>query len=233
MGTPLLVEYYNELPNPREFHAQKRAARVRNALETFKQKVAARYSEGTLHRLLESPEVRARRAAVLALGLLGTLERSNAAVAAMLHDGDRVVRQLAEEALWSLWFGADLEANNQELQRLVALRDVAEKRAGLDGLIIRAPQFAEAYNQRAILYWSLGEWQKAVADCDKVLKLNPYHFGASSGMGQCYLQLGKARAALKAFRNALRLNPTLKGLEQTIRSLESTLGEEGRRDDKK
>ncbi len=43
----------------------------------------------------------------------------------------------------------------------------------------------------------------------------------------------KHRAALKAFRNALRLNPHMDGVAETIRALENALGEEGRRDDKK
>src|SRR5206468_1565123 len=149
VGTALLTDYYNELPDPREFQAKTKAARVRAALETFQQKVAARYTEGTLHRLLDHPQARTRRAAVLALGLLGTLERSNATVSAMLHDKDRADRQLAEEALWSFWFRADAEAHNLELQRLMALREAADKRTGLDALIAKAPQFAEAYNQRA------------------------------------------------------------------------------------
>ncbi len=43
----------------------------------------------------------------------------------------------------------------------------------------------------------------------------------------------KHRAALKAFRNALRINPYMDGVAETIRALENALGEEGRRDDKK
>jgi tetratricopeptide (TPR) repeat protein len=66
-----------------------------------------------------------------------------------------------------------------------------------------------------------------------VLKLNPYHFGAAAGMGRCYMEIGKHRAALKAFRAALRINPGLEGIEETIRALENALGEEGKKDDKK
>ena len=60
-----------------------------------------------------------------------------------------------------------------------------------------------------------------------------YHFGALSGMAQCFLKLRKPKAALKAFRQAFRINPGLEGVEETIRALEDVLGEEGRRDDKK
>jgi Tfp pilus assembly protein PilF len=59
-----------------------------------------------------------------------------------------------------------------------------------------------------------------VADCERALELNPYHFGAQSGMGQCYMKMGKPRAALRAFRQALETNPTLTHLSDTIETLE-------------
>jgi len=231
MGTALVVEYYEALPDLGDDSRLSTSARLK-ALAAFKKKVAARYTEGTLQRLLHCPNATARRAAVLALGLLGSM-RSNAGVAALLRDDDRQVRLLAGNALWSLWFRADSHANNRELQRLMALADPREALDGLGTLIKKAPSFAEAYNQRAILFFRLGEYQQSVADCAAVLKRNPYHFGAQSGMAQGYLRLKKPRAALRAFRHALRLNPGLQGVEETIRALEDVLGEEGRRDDKK
>jgi tetratricopeptide (TPR) repeat protein len=233
VATALLLEFYDELPEPKGDNPKAWEIRLRAALEKFKKKVIGRYNEGTLHRLLGSNDNRTRRAAVLALGLLGNMKDSNPAVAAMLDDEDPGVRQLAIDALWSMWFRADSEANSQELQRLLELDDREKKRDALDALIERAPHFAEAYNQRAIWFFQGEEWQKSIADCDRVLKLNPYHFGAAAGMARCYLELGKHRAALKAFRTALRINPNMEEVVDAIRALESALGEEGRRDDKK
>jgi len=232
VGTALLVEYYGALPDAGDDDRHpSRSARLK-ALASFKKKVAARYTEGTLQRLLNSPDATTRRAAVLALGLLGSM-RSNRDVADLLRDDDREVRLLATNALWSLWFRAGTDAHNRELQRLMGLADPQEALEGLDALVKKAPDFAEAYNQRAILLFRLGEYQKSVADCAAVLRLNPCHFGAQSGMAQSYMKLKKPRAALRAFRNALRINPGLEGVEETIRALEDVLGEEGRRDDKK
>ena len=70
---------------------------------------------------------------------------------------------------------------------------------------------------------------QTAADCEKVLDLNSYHFGALSGLAQCYLNQRKPRAALKAYREAYRLNPNLQGVEETIRALENALGEEGKK----
>jgi tetratricopeptide (TPR) repeat protein len=228
----LLLEYYHELPKPRDGEGRAAwAVRLEAGLEQFKQKVEARYNEGTLQRLLRCSDPEGRRAALVALRLLGSMN-SNEPVAGMLRDDDDGVRQLAAEALWSLWFHADTEANNRELQRLVR-RNPGRRLAGLNALVDKAPDFAEAYNQRAIIYFGLGQYEKSVADCERVLKLNPYHFGALSGMAQCYLKLDRARAALQAFRRVQRLHPAMDGVEETIRALEEAIGEEGKPDDRK
>lgn len=233
MGSALIVEYYDDLPEHQGGNPRAWENRIRKALEKFTQQVNARYMEGTLHRLLASSDAKTRRATVLALGLVGTMKASNAALAGALRDEDRGVRQLAADALWALWFRAESDAHSQELQKLTALRDRRKKRAGLDALLQQAPNFAEAYNQRAILHFQMQEWQASIQDCQRVLKMNPYHFGAAAGMGRCYMELGKHKAALKAFRHALRINPNLDDVEEAIRALESALGEEGKRDDKK
>jgi tetratricopeptide (TPR) repeat protein len=233
VGNALLLDYYDELPEPRVDEAKAWETRVRAALEKFRSRVATRYNEGTLHRLVQNGDHRTRRAAVLALGLVGRMPSSNAVLAGMLRDDDRDVRQLAADALWSLWFRADTERNNRELQRLANLRDLKKRRLGLEALIARAPEFAEAYNQRALLHFETEEWLEAIADCERALKLNPLHFGAAARMARCHMELGKHRAALKAFRLALRINPGMDEVEEAIRALENALGEEGRRDDKK
>jgi tetratricopeptide (TPR) repeat protein len=229
----LLVEYYNELPERRlKEEAPAWRARLQAATETFRQRVAARYTEGTLLRLLESPSAQARQASLMALGLVGTMA-GNRAVAARLHDSSPDVRKVAVDTLWSLWFRADSDANNRELQRLMRMRDREKALAGLNELILHSPAYAEAYNQRAIVFYRMKQYERSVSDCEKVLQLNPVHFGARAGMAQAYLQLRKHRAALKAFREALRIHPHMEGVADTVRALETALGEEGRRDDKK
>jgi tetratricopeptide (TPR) repeat protein len=231
VGMPLLVEYYNELPQQEEdIEVPAGGARLKKALEGFKGRVSERYTEGTLQRLLHSPDVYARRAAVLALGLVGTMT-VNKPVARMLHDADSQVRQMAAEALWSIWFRADAE-HAEELQRVARMSNPNKALNNLNALIAKAPRYAEAYNQRAVLFFRTGDYQRSIADCEVTLKLNPFHFGAQAGMAQCYMKLRKPRPALRAFRNALRINPELDGVEATIRALEDALGGDGRGDKK-
>jgi tetratricopeptide (TPR) repeat protein len=233
VATALLVEFYRQLPNRQEGDdPQTWLEQFQSGVNAFKKKAAQFYNEGTLQRLLGRPDRQTRRAAVLALGYLGTMA-SNKLLAQRLHDRDEHVRQLAANALWALWFRADGEDNGQELQRLARLPDRSRALAGLNALIERSPRFAEAHNQRAILYFRARQYEKAIADCETVLALNPHHFGAQVGLAQCLMQLRRHRAALRAFRRTLRIHPTLDGVEETIRALEQALGEGGTRDDKK
>jgi tetratricopeptide (TPR) repeat protein len=221
------VELFDRLPELRPGDDEELwAAGVQEAMREFRDAVRTRYTEGTLARLLTSADVKARRAAVLALGLIGTIE-VNPAVAAVLRDSDLLVQRFAADALWELWFRGGTAEQNRLLQHAARDPDPVQARADLDTLIRQAPTFAEAYNQRAIWFFKRGEFARAVDDCEATLRLNPYHFGAAAGLGQCYLKLGKPRAALRAFRHALEINPGLEHLHDTIRTLEEALDRGG------
>ena len=220
MSAARLVDIYRDLPQLQApDDPDLWAARMHDALRVFRHRVLAHYTEGTLQRLLDHADVETRRAAVLSLGLVGTME-SNALLARVLHDEDQTVARMAADALWQLWFRGGTPEQNDELQRVLHLPDFLQILAGLDDLLREAPRFAEVYNQRAILYFRRGEFARSVADCERTLELNPHHFGAQAGMGQCFLKLRRPRAALRAFRLALETNPTLSHLAETIESLE-------------
>jgi tetratricopeptide (TPR) repeat protein len=225
MRTALLVELFQQLPAlPDGDFLAGRSCELQQHLERFRHGVAQKYQEGTLQRLLVDPAVQARRAALLALGLNGTMA-SNALVAERLHDEEQQVRRLATDAMWNIWFRAEGDSQKRELQRLSQLKDPRKSLRGLNAMIQKLPHFAEAYNQRAIFYFRAGDFQKAVADCEKVLELNPFHFGAQSGMGQCLMKMKKPRAALQAFQSALEINPELNEIADSVRTLEEKLGE--------
>jgi tetratricopeptide (TPR) repeat protein len=233
VSNALLVELYNQLKQARGVKdSEDKPALAPEAIEEFRLKVSRHYAEGTLLRLLEHGERPARQAALFALLQVGTMDACKP-LARNLHSPDPIITELATEALWAVWGRASTPDNNAELKRLTGLKDRDKALAGFDALIARAPDFAEAYNQRAILHYRQGRHDRSLLDCERVLRLNPLHFGAQAGMGHCYLHLRKHRAALKAFRAALRIHPRLDGVAETVRTLENALGEEGRRDDKK
>jgi tetratricopeptide (TPR) repeat protein len=198
------------------------AANLQSAMREFRRSVRAKYTEGTLQRLLKSTDPTTRRAAVLALGMIGS-GGSSASIAGMLHDKDRLVQRFAGDALWEIWFRGSSSDQSWELRQALRMPDVREAINALTNLIRQSPAFAEAYNQRAILYFRRGDFVRSAADCERAMQLNPYHFGAAAGLGQCLMKLKKPRAALRAFKTALDLNPTLDHLRATIRTLSEAL----------
>jgi tetratricopeptide (TPR) repeat protein len=221
----LLVGWYRDLPQMRPGdEPDVWAARMHQALKRFRRKLRVRYTEGTLQRALAHPDVEVRRAAVLALGLVGTID-SNAPLARLLYDEDDLVARTAADSLWEVWFRGGPDDAVLDLQRVLRLDDAEKALAGLDAITREHPEFAEPYNQRAIVFFQRGDFARSVADCERTLELNPYHFGAQAGMGQCYMKLRKYAAALRSFKLALSINPTLDDLCETIRALEEVAGE--------
>lgn len=223
----LLTDAYLRIPQPElADDAELLAVAAEQALREFRQLVRARYTEGTLCRLLHSCDSPiARRAAAVALGMVGTFA-SNSALAAALRDDDDGVPSVAADALWEVWHRGETEEQARELRAALSLFDFAERLAALDDVARRFPDFAEAINQRAIVRFGRGQYAKAAADCETVLRLNPVHFGAASGLGQCHLRMNKPTAALRAFIHALEINPTLVNLREAVSELRARLGEE-------
>lgn len=127
-----------------------------------------------------------------------------------LKSTDETVREAATRELWRIWFhqkGAyGLEILEQSQVLLQAGR-VNEAEALLTELINDQPDFAEAWNRRAVLYYLQGRYRNSLEDCQKVVSLNPIHFGALHGIGLCYAALEEYAAAIQAFRQALEIQP--------------------------
>ncbi len=53
----------------------------------------------------------------------------------------------------------------------------------LDAIIKIKPDYIEAWNRRATLYYMKKDYGHSIADIRQVLKREPRHFGALSGLG--------------------------------------------------
>jgi tetratricopeptide (TPR) repeat protein len=191
----------------------------------FAGRVGDRYTIGTLERVAEAGDRMARRAAILALGLLADYE-TNAALGRALHDQDRGVRILAENGIRAVWCRAGDQQQQTSLARTVDLNSARRYREAIElasSLIESAPWLAEAWNQRALALFNIGRFTESIQDCTQALEINPYHFGAAAGMAQCHLQLKDRATALECFRRALKLNPNLEGVRAHVLYLQRTL----------
>jgi tetratricopeptide (TPR) repeat protein len=210
--TPVLVIYYNRyLTN--------------NDCALFVKRVARRYSCPTLERLLSVGDYVTRRAAALALSLVGDYE-SNPALGRALVDRDRGVRSIAEAGIRELWRRVGGREQRDTLRQDVAhnaeRRHPEAARLATD-LIHNSPWIAEAWCQRGMAHYHLGQYDAAIRDCHQALEINPYHFTAAAGMGQCYLLQDNPVAALEAFRRALRLNPGLEEVRAQVVRLQRSM----------
>jgi tetratricopeptide (TPR) repeat protein len=181
--------------------------------------------EEALKALADKGSADSRRLGAQVLGETGLMS-DLPQLATALRDHDEVVRENAESSMWQVWsrsgdptidrlFATGLEQMNAR-QGEQAVETFSE-------IIRRKPDFAEGWNKRATVYYLLGEYQKSLADCDEVMKRNPYHFGALSGYGMIYMQLDQPAIALEYFERALRVNPNLESTRQTIEILKTLL----------
>lgn len=127
-----------------------------------------------------------------------------------LKQDDATVRERATGKLWQIWFSQKGVQGLDRLQQAQAKLDRGDLRAAeakLTEIVSALPDFAEAWNRRAVLYYSLRDYDRAIADCQKTIELNPVHFGALHGLGLCYIARQDYRRAIQALRRALEIQP--------------------------
>ncbi len=180
---------------------------------------------------LKSDEVALRRQAYEALGEAGLTEDLPVLYAA-LYDPDAPVREIAQSAIWKVWGrSGDPDADQryrvglQQMERGL-LRPAVRT---FSSLIESHPDFTEAWNKRATVYFLLEEDDLSIADCEEVLKRNPHHFGALSGFGQLMLRKREPERALDYFERALTINPNMEGVRANIELLKRLLPDRGKR----
>ncbi len=191
-------------------------------------RVSQRYSVATLERLAIHGTRKARRAAVFALGYLGSYD-SNAILGRALIDRDRGVRVAADTSIRKIWHRAGTAEQQQSLRTICQLNDCkhwGEAIRKSTHLIQASPWIAEAWFQRGLGYWQLSDFDGAIRDYQQALEINPYHFAAAAGIGRCHLEQGSPVAALHAFRRALRLNPGLEEIRAQIIQIQRALNDD-------
>ena len=187
----------------------------------FIKSVSEHYSLATLQRLAKFGPSTARRGAILAIGFLGEYS-CNSVLGNALLDSDRAVRLLAEHGIRRIWFRQGSEAVQKSLgiiQRLVWARDFEHSIEKASAIIETHPEISEAWNQRAVAWFSLEKFAQSLTDCRRTLRLNHFHFSAAIGVGHCFLKIGKPRDAIKGFQHALAINPNLESVRLQMKHL--------------
>ena len=149
------------------------------------------------------------------------------------EDLDKVFAQLQQEnahnpgnmiaKIWTLW-----EANESPTAEVLLTQSTKAMQDGafdtsetmLNELIGSYPDYTEALNKRAMLLYNLKRYGEAMDDINKVLDIEPRHFGALSGKAAIYQAQGKTTLAAEALRDAIAVNPHLQTAKEVLKQLE-------------
>lgn len=137
-------------------------------------------------------------------------------------------QQLTRE-IWRIWSEHNKEEINvlfNDGENAMYKKEYETALEFFNKIVELAPNFAEGWNKRATVYFLMGDYHASLADIEETLKLEPRHFGALSGRGQCYFELQKFESALNAFEAALEVNPWLYDVSRNIKIMKRLLDQQ-------
>lgn len=147
--------------------------------------------------------------------------------AELKREGDAAKAKRIADNIWSEWFrsgSATIDLFMGWANDAMRTKDNNRALDLLDQVVTRAPDYAEGWNRRATLHFSMANFAKSMTDIQKVLELEPRHFGALSGMAAILERNGSKEAALGAWERALAVYPGMKAAQDSVIRLSDELG---------
>src|ERR1700730_6054140 len=135
---------------------------------------------------------------------------------------DEASAKHVEARIWAIWLQTPSDTVALLMTRAKAAMDAQNSDVALkllDAVIKLRPDYVEAWNRRATLYYLQNDYAHSVADIQQVLIREPRHFGALAGLGMIMQELGDDQRALAAFRKALAINPHLDKVPELVKTL--------------
>jgi tetratricopeptide (TPR) repeat protein len=135
---------------------------------------------------------------------------------------DEASAKAIEDRIWAIWISSDSDTCNLLMTRVKDAMDDQDYDLAiqlLDAILTIKPDYVEAWNRRATIYYLKHDYGHALADIREVLAREPRHFGALSGLGLILQDIGDDRHALEAYEAALAIDPHLRNLPDTVKTL--------------
>ncbi len=132
--------------------------------------------------------------------------------AELLKAPDATAAHTIDQRIWEVWTSPsdpDLAARMADVIEARTMLDPKRLLELMTALVTDYPTYAEGWNQRATLYFMLGNYEASLADIEKVLQYEPRHFGALAGRALIHLSQDKRALAIKDIQQALRVHPFL------------------------
>ena len=127
-----------------------------------------------------------------------------------------------EARIWAMWMQTPSDTAALLMTRAKAAMDAQNIDVALkllDSVVKLRPDYVEAWNRRATLYYLKNDYVHSMEDIQQVLIREPRHFGALAGLGMIMQDIGDDKRALDAFRKALAVNPYLEKVPELIKTL--------------
>lgn len=135
---------------------------------------------------------------------------------------DDASAKAVEDRIWALWLASGSDTANLLMSRVktaVEAQDLDLAIKLLTAIIELKPDYVEAWNRRATIYYMKREYAASLADIRQVLAREPRHFGAISGLGMILQEFGDEKNALEVFRRALAIHPRLPKIPELVKQL--------------
>jgi len=135
---------------------------------------------------------------------------------------DEASAKHVEARIWAIWLQTPSDTAALLMMRAKAAIDAQQTEVALkllNAIIKLRPDYTEAWNRRATLYYLQNDYMRSLADIEQVLIREPRHFGALAGLGMIMQDLGDDKRALDAFRKALAVNPHLEKVPELVKTL--------------
>jgi tetratricopeptide (TPR) repeat protein len=135
---------------------------------------------------------------------------------------DEASAKHVEARIWALWLQTPSDTAALLMARAKIAMDAQQTDVAmklLDAVIKLRPDYVEAWNRRATLYYLQNDYARSLADIEQVLAREPRHFGALAGLGMIMQDVGDDKRALDAFRKALTINPHLEKVPELVKTL--------------
>ena len=107
--------------------------------------------------------------------------------------------------------------------RLMNMRQFSKAYEIFTQIIVVDPDWAEAWNKRATVLYSMGQYQSSLGDIKITLSLEPRHFGALSGQALNYIELNQYEKAIKSYKDAQKIYPIMDGAKKMIPELKELI----------
>jgi tetratricopeptide (TPR) repeat protein len=135
---------------------------------------------------------------------------------------DEASAKSVEDRIWAVWTNSGNETTTFLMGRAKKATDDKDYDLALkmlNAIIEIKPDYIEAWNRRATIYFLKHDYSDSLADIGKVLTREPRHFGALSGLARIMEDIGDDKRALDAYRKEQEVYPRLKGLQEKVKAL--------------